>query len=491
MANSGFDSPFPNAGNPKIDRLDSFVGLEGDARYYMGFLDRLSRIPRDQLDVDTLIDLKMLYRNIQLIIFLFLQKKMHRRDPTLVIRGIFNALDFDEENGSRNADKIVGSIPHYLQEYEGLGVAFHPVLKGSAFLLAKDLLVGLDESRASPRRIKIAKERLGEYIKFVEQSKEAKMLGIGEGTLRRILKLYGIEHVAKDLYSWALSEYNECLDKIGETAGEIDQNKGWRRLLKDYRTNSTDAQHLLSLYRTEAKRFLDLLKNVVGNRKTYPFQVKLTPVRLRDIIRVAHYDPDFRRMTGTLYITPRRDGEPEENNDLERDVKLITAHESGGHHLYDFSKPRNNPVRAGIDTNFNTEGFATFAESCLAHDIGYYETLKDELLERNHALKVATRLLVDTGIHTGRLEYEEAVDLYKDIGMNQQEAVAEVTEGIYTGYTGGLFKCCYHWGKILYKELYEYGQQKGLSPEQIYSVFLSGITGFDLLRMKINSLTKN
>jgi uncharacterized protein (DUF885 family) len=228
---------------------------------------------------------------------------------------------------------------------------------------------------------------------------------------------------------------------IGKTHGwtlPTDDNAAVRavfdQLSKDYPKD--DAQ-MIAWYRDAAFRLVDF------SRKTGLFQVpddyKLdvveTPPPLRSSIDGAAYypAPPFKNTgVGVYYVTPTGNDLAALQSNNRASLADLSAHEGFPGHDWYYKvmtryRDKISPVRwltpgsvedssSMWEDSMSAEGWAHYAEALMAEPAqgapnGFY-TPEERLYQLQGQLYRDVRVYVDTGIHTGRLGYDDAVDLF-------------------------------------------------------------------------------
>ena len=273
-----------------------------------------------------------------------------------------------------------------------------------------------------------------------------------------------------DEYNWALRNnfrieskpadllFDEAQPIVDATAGQmvtlartIAQRHGWRlpgepradvravfdQLSKDYPKSDVE---MVGWYRDAATRLVEY------SRKTgmfdvpadYRLEVTETPPPLQASIDGAAYypAPPFKTTgTGRFYVTPTHDDVAALQSNNRASIADLAAHEGfPGHDWYykvlteargDFS-----PVRwltpgavedssAMWEDSMPAEGWGLYAEALMAEPQpgaanGFY-TDEEHLYQLQGKLYRDLRVRIDTGIHIGRMSYDQAVTLFSEV----------------------------------------------------------------------------
>ena len=178
-------------------------------------------------------------------------------------------------------------------------------------------------------------------------------------------------------------------------------------------------------------------------------QVQPTPSFMRHVIPFAAYEPPARfdqQQLGIYVVTPQGDDLSEHN----RAAVLNTSVHEGypGHHLQ-FACANQHPSIARLLSadcaHELVEGWAHYSEQ-LMYEQGFTTSPEVRLVQLNDLIWRACRIVIDVELSTGRMTFEQAVDmLVGEAAMTRPAAEAEVRR--YT-YTPG-YQLSYLYGKHL------------------------------------------
>ena len=249
--------------------------------------------------------------------------------------------------------------------------------------------------------------------------------------------------------SWPIVE--ETRNEMMKLAREIAQNHNWTippdgaaavrfvldQLSKD--SPKTDAE-MIGWYREAAFRLVDYARRtgLFDVPADYKLEVVETPPPLRSSIDGAAYGPApplKNTGVGRFYVTPTGDDQAALKAHNRAALADLAAHEGfPGHdwHYKTMTVYRNeiSPVRwltpGGAEDSSSmwqdapaAEGWALYAEALMAEPqpgapSGFY-TPEERLYQLKGKLYRDLRVRIDTGIHTGRMKYDEAVDLFSEV----------------------------------------------------------------------------
>jgi len=233
----------------------------------------------------------------------------------------------------------------------------------------------------------------------------------------RIAWFTGTNLTAEQIHDIGLKE----IERIRAEMRAIADRTGFRgslpeffaKLRADSKFKITNADELLRVYATEAKRVEAQLPKMFGKLPRLPYGVRPIPAATAPDTTSAYYSPgspDGRRagyFTVNLY-------KPEERPTFE--IPALTLHEAvPGHHLqmslaYELTDlPK---FRREFEATAFIEGWALYAES-LGDEMGLLEYPYDKFGQLGFDMWRALRLVIDTGIHANRWNREQAIALFK------------------------------------------------------------------------------
>ena len=262
---------------------------------------------------------------------------------------------------------------------------------------------------------------------------------------------FHIDKTAAQLYDEAWPIVEATQKQMIELAGEIGKSHGWPlpaegpaavravfdELSKDY--PKSDAE-MISWYRETAFRLVDYARKtgIFDVPADYKLEVVETPPPLRASIDGAAYypAPPFKTTgVGRFYVTPT-DNDPAALKSNNRSALAdLAAHEGfPGHDWHYKVMTQYRDQIAGVrwltpgavedsssmwEDSMAAEGWALYAEALMAEPQpgapqGAY-TPEERLYQLQGKLYRDLRVRIDTGIHTGRISYDDAVDLFSQV----------------------------------------------------------------------------
>lgn len=251
-----------------------------------------------------------------------------------------------------------------------------------------------------------------------------------------------LEEGAAQLVPMAQKIFDQTNAQMSEIAKKIDPKaKGWPEVVAKVKGHHPTATDLLPSYRKELQRARQFLvdKDVVTLPPGDDCEVIETPPFQRATITAA-YDqpPPFDKVTkGFFFVTPvdaKASKTVQEQmlreNDHGDEVDTATHEAYPGHHLQ-LSIARRNPsiVRKATGPAIFAEGWALYAEELMS-ELGMY-TDEERLMQLEWTLVRAARILIDVGLHTQGMTFDQAVKFLTD-KVHLEHALAESEVKRYT-----------------------------------------------------------
>jgi uncharacterized protein (DUF885 family) len=345
------------------------------------------------------------------------------------------------ENYLASARKNLEQVPGVY-----LGVASEMTLGGLAFVdeVVRTLLRSFPgEAERVEHAGQRARAGLLQYQEFLDRDLDARAGGdfaLGERWMNFKLER---EHLltmdCKALEALGREQVEAIRKRIEQEAAQVDPGKSWKEQITEARRRHPEALRLREAYEAECQR----AERFVGEKKLMPMplgaklEVIDTPVFERSTIPYAAYLPPApfdEDQTGYFYVTPidttRR--KEEQQQQLEghcyAGIPLTTVHEAfPGHHLQLCHANRaSSRLRKLASSDLFAEGWALYCEELMA-DQGFYLDPITRLFQLKDLLWRACRVVLDVGLHTGKLTFMQAVDYLVDQAMIERvNAVAEV-----------------------------------------------------------------
>ncbi len=223
------------------------------------------------------------------------------------------------------------------------------------------------------------------------------------------LEAFGREHIAR------------TLEELEREARSIDPTRPWREQIAIAQSRHPEPLRVREAYVAEVERaraFVEAgrLAPIPGA----PLEVVDTPVFERPTTPYASYlapAPFDEEQTGWLFVTPVDLGRPREVQEQQlrghclARLPLIAVHEAWpGHHVQiATAHSRGSRLRRLADNPLMQEGWALYCEE-LMHERGFYTDRTTRLYQLKELLWRACRVVVDIGLHTGRMSVPQAVE---------------------------------------------------------------------------------
>jgi uncharacterized protein (DUF885 family) len=226
--------------------------------------------------------------------------------------------------------------------------------------------------------------------------------------------------------------------QMRDVARRIDPNaKGWAEVVARVKANHPTAEDLISSYRRELLRARTFLvqKDAVPFPPGDDCEVRETPPFLRTTT-VASYNgaPPFDSTTkGFFFVTPvdlalpkPKQEEMLRENDHGDQVDTAVHEAYPGHHLQiSFARLHPSAVRKAMEAPTFAEGWGLYSEELMA-ELGYY-TDEERLMQLEWTLVRAARVVIDVGLHTQGMSFDDAVKMLTDrVHLEKTLAVSEV-----------------------------------------------------------------
>jgi uncharacterized protein (DUF885 family) len=235
-----------------------------------------------------------------------------------------------------------------------------------------------------------------------------------------------------------LGETRAAMEAIAKETGHADAAAA----VAAARADAPTAAGLVDDYRRaveEARAFV-VERDIVSLPRGEELQVVATPAFLRDLLPFAAYDapgPYSERQLGFYYVTPPPEDLPEDEvqailrGHCTASLCTTGVHEAyPGHHLQLCSANRAPTLArriAGLPDGGNLliEGWAFYCEELMDQQ-GLLDDPVVRLMRLNDQLWRACRVVIDVELHSGLMQFEEAVEyLVRETGMNRREAELE------------------------------------------------------------------
>src|SRR5438309_6189294 len=249
---------------------------------------------------------------------------------------------------------------------------------------------------------------------------------------------HALRDTAPELWRYGLHLKEELELDLPARAKRLDKSKTWQDVADRLRADHPPASALVDAYSGEMARARDFVAtHGLVPIPDAPLDVVPTPAFMRPIIPFAAYDPPGAYSpdrTGWFYVTlPDPALPPSTQERLQRDhcryeLGVTALHEGyPGHHLHlVHAQQQPSDTRKVVWTPLTVEGWALYCEDMMGEE-GFYQSEEELFFQRVHLLWRATRILLDVGLHTRGMTFEQAVEhMTTHLRVDRANAEAEV-----------------------------------------------------------------
>jgi uncharacterized protein (DUF885 family) len=262
----------------------------------------------------------------------------------------------------------------------------------------------------------------------------------GEANYDAVLKVgEGFDFDARTLREMGRAQVASLDAQMAEMADIIGGTSNWRAVVDGLRDDHPGSmEELLQGYRDETERARAFVRStgLMSIPEYESLAVEPAPLFLRAAAPVASYfPPPFfgPRSRGTFNVpfTPD-DATPEECEARLRsnsyfEIPGVTAHEAyPGHHLHFAAAQGTSALRQVLQSTYMVEGWGLYVENMVGEH-GFYLTPEAKLGQLSMRLFRAGRIVVDTSLHLGEMDIEEATTFMAErCGFPRPTAFREV-----------------------------------------------------------------
>ncbi|MBW0144287.1 DUF885 domain-containing protein [Sphingomicrobium clamense] len=294
---------------------------------------------------------------------------------------------------------------------------------------------------------------------------------------------------ADEIHQLGLSEVARIRAEMEEVAAEA--GFGTREaFIEDLRTNpkyyAKTPEALMQYVAREAKKMDGLMPTLFGTLPRLPYGIREIPAEIAEGTTTAYYNPGSpaNGIAGTYYVnTSKLDQRPL------WEVPALTVHEGvpGHHHQIALQQELDMPMWRKRGTGFTafTEGWGLYSER-LGIEMGLYDTPAKDMGRLSYEMWRATRLVVDTGIHSKGWSKQQAMDFMLDnTALSPANIEAEVNR--YISWPGQAL--AYKIGELKIRELRSLAEEElgdAFSLKDFHdTVLLQGAVPLDVLEMQV------
>jgi uncharacterized protein (DUF885 family) len=228
--------------------------------------------------------------------------------------------------------------------------------------------------------------------------------------------------------------------EIKKIARQIDKRRSWEAVVDDLKKQHPEPGQLIPVYRREMKAVQRFVKdrNLVTIPTDETLRVIPTPLFQRSLLPYAAYMPVApleEQQEGFFYVTPidRKLTAAQKEELLQGHsnytIPVIALHEGyPGHHLQLTRASRvPSTLRKLLRTTVFVEGWALYCEEMM-YEVGYYTDPGIVLMKLMAELWRACRVIIDVGLHTRIMSFQQAVDfLVQEAKIERVHAEKEVS----------------------------------------------------------------
>jgi len=285
-------------------------------------------------------------------------------------------------------------------------------------------------------------EAMQDYGDFLQKDLLPRSRGdfaIGEAAFtRKLQEEHLMPYTAQDLWQIGHQLFDQTETKLNALAEKEYPGKSWREVMDLIGENHPPKDKLVETYQQAAKKVRAFVaeKDLVDFPAGENLEVIPTPVFLRNTTPYAAYlnpAPYEKGDKGQFWVTPVNEKlAPEEQDAVLReqpyaDINYTVSHEAyPGHHLQlSWQTGLKSDILKRSHSNLMIEGWAFYCEDMMK-DQGYLGG-EGEFCQLRAQLWRAARIFLDAGLHSGKLNFEQAVDILVDkVGLARPNAEAEV-----------------------------------------------------------------
>lgn len=321
---------------------------------------------------------------------------------------------------------------------EGMG-RFCEKSLGAFLATVQDATLRRQCERASLDSLRAVRE-YSEYLRGYLMTRSTGEFRVGKAVFNRLLRdAHRVPFDADELVVLGEKIYHETLREVRATAGRIRAGCNWSRLFHELREDHPDATELLSVYAAavQAAREHVLSRGLALAPQGERISTELTPEFARPFYPYAGYvapAPLEVTQEGTLWVTPPdSDASPAREREVLRGhprhgIPVFAVHEAyPGHHLQSsWANQVGRKLRLLFATPVFIEGWALYCEDMMYRE-GFYQDERVRMHQLCDQLWRSCRVIVDVGLHTGKLSPNEAVALLvRKAKLDRHQAMAEV-----------------------------------------------------------------
>ena len=331
---------------------------------------------------------------------------------------------------------------------EWVAIAERTAPAGAAFLrgdlpkMLPDTPLGRAVRLALAPAAEAAAGALDRYVQWLRSDLGPKARGtfaIGRDAFETLLKEKELlDHDAVSLRALGEELFRETEVKIADAARALGDDD-WRDSVARLRADHPAPEHLVPVYRHEMER--SRLAVIRAELATMPYGEDLVVEEMPEFQRTTYpyaayvgAAPFEGNRKGRFWVTLPFPGEDEATIQQRLEghpragIAVIACHEGyPGHHLQlTYAADNSSIARKALRSNLMVEGWGLYVEELMT-EIGYLDAPETRLLRLKDLLWRAARVVVDIGLATGEMTFDEAVTyMVERPKLERPNAIAEV-----------------------------------------------------------------
>lgn len=312
--------------------------------------------------------------------------------------------------------------------------------------------------------IEPARTALKDFIKFLNEEYPTRSRGtfaMGAAPYDDMIRnQYLLSQGADSLYAFGHQQFEKTVKELEEVAKRIDPKKTWQQLAIEIKNEYPAPDKMIEAHQLWVDKSREHI--LANNLIPIPWKEKVTVTPRAEYLRKTSYYGNFSFARGkdadSTYHSRWLINPFEDQWDAKRKQEYLVEHDWGviivtaphetyaGHHvhgLYQANNPR--PLRRRNSISLFSEGWGLYNEQ-LMRETGFLPN--DRILLRQLQLRLwrNARVIYDVGLHTGKMNYEEAISLMTErVGFLRWAAQLEVdaccaSPGYFIGYFTGMME---------------------------------------------------
>ncbi|MFQ5809525.1 MAG: DUF885 domain-containing protein [Armatimonadota bacterium] len=288
-----------------------------------------------------------------------------------------------------------------------------------------------------------ANEAFDDYVRFLREELRPRADGefaVGRELFDFLLRTHHmLPYDSDDLHELGTELIADTQRQMAGLAEEIEPGKPWDEIVKELKGDHPGADGVLEAYRAEMAKTRDFVRerDLVSIPPGEELDVVDTPPFERATTPYAAYvmpAPFEEQQKGFFWVTPVDEAAPAEERQQQLEghcnwgLPVVSLHEGyPGHHLQLCHSNRvDSLVRKQFGTSVFAEGWALYCEEMM-YEAGFYTDPRTRLFQLKDILWRACRVVIDVGLHTRGMGFDEAVNMLVDMaGLERTNAIKEV-----------------------------------------------------------------